>query len=239
MNTIKDNGFLADLHTHILPEIDDGPQTVEESIAILKEEAKQGITHIALTPHFSLSDVSVEEFLNQRELSFGKMMAEVDKNPDLAAIKFHLGAEVSYNPNLIYEDVAKLCIGDTSYILLELLGSYPFNIEKTVSWMVAQGITPIIAHAERYGYLMSNLSMLDSLIDAGAIIQCNAESVLSIFRFGRIKRLIRDGYVHLIASDTHNLDKRPPSLNDAYDKLKKLSDPLINNAERVIDNAFI
>ena len=239
MNTIKDNGILADLHTHILQEIDDGPSSVEESIAILKEEAKQGITHIALTPHFSLSDVSVDDFLKQREQSFNKLIDEVARHPDLADIQFLLGAEVSYNPNLIYEDIGKFCIGDTTYLLLELLSSYPFNLEKTVSWMVAQGITPIIAHAERYGYLMSNLSLLDSLIEAGAIIQCNADSVLSIFGSGRVKMLIKYGYIHILASDTHSLDKRPPRLARAYEKLKKSRDLLINNAAKVAQNIFI
>lgn len=228
------NSVFADIHTHILPGIDDGAKTAEESLGLILEEKKQGITDIVLTPHFHLSDTGVDEFLARRNTSFDLLREKIIGTDAENGIRLHLGAEVRYDPNLIYTDIYKLCIGSTSYLLLELTGSYPFNFEQTVYWLLAQGVTPILAHIERYDYLYSNPTLLDELLNDGVIFQCNATSLLSRHYSGTVKKLVKKGYVQVIASDAHNLSVRPPMMEQALKKLRKYRSDIVRNSAHII-----
>lgn len=228
------NRVLTDLHTHILPFIDDGPKTVEEAVGILLEEKRQGVTHIALTPHFSLDNTDIASFVKKREECYKALTLAVENEPLLEGIRFYKGAEVEYNPNLVFEDLKELCYEGTGYLLLELLPSYPFNLENTVFSLLSQGVTPVLAHIERFDYLVGNKKLLLELKDAGALFQCNATSVLD-GRFKKsFKKLLKQGFVDIIASDTHGLSRRPPRLEAAHDKLKKQSASFISNAVKII-----
>lgn len=235
----KNNFSLADIHTHILPGIDDGADSIETAIELLYEEQKQGVTDIVLTPHFNIQDTTIQEFLSKREESFKLLSKEMEKHPDLSGLNLHLGAEVKHNPNLIYSDVFDLCIKDTSYLLLELTMSHPFNFEQTVLWMLSKGISPILAHVERYDYICKNPKLLENLLYAGVVFQCNASSLFSRHYGKRVKKLIKHGYVHVLASDTHNMKSRPPELVNGLDKCSKYADALISNSMKIINNKLI
>lgn len=239
MQQTRNNSALADIHTHILPAIDDGAKNADEAIKLLLTEQRQGVTDVVLTPHFNLADCSVDEFLHARNTSFDVLREKIKETEVLNDIKLYLGAEVRYDPNLIYTDIYKLCIENTSYLLLELSGSYPFNFEQTVHWMLSQGVTPILAHIERYDYLVSNPKLLDELLSQGVIFQCNATSLFSKRSCGRVKKLIKKGYVQLLASDTHNLETRPPMLKEALAKLRKYSDELTLNSVKVVSDRLV
>lgn len=239
MEQMKNNSALADIHTHILPAIDDGAKSVDESLKLLLAEQRQGVTDVVFTPHFNLSDQTVDEFLKVRNTSFNILREKIKETGACTDIKLYLGAEVRYDPNLIYTDIYKLCIGNTSYLLLELSGSYPFNFEQTLHWMLSQGVSPILAHIERYEYLTSNLKLLDQLVSQGVILQCNAASLFSKHYSGTVKKLVKKGYVQLLASDAHNLKVRPPMLEQALKKLKKYSEGLRLNSEKVVTDRLI
>ena len=228
------NRAFPDLHTHILPFIDDGPQTVEEAVGVLLEEKRQGITDIALTPHFSLEHTDVASFLKKREESYNALISAVENEPLLEGIRLYKGAEVEYNPNLIYEDLRELCYEGTGYLLLELMPSYPFNLENTVFSLLSQGIIPVLAHIERFDYLVGNKKLLLELKDAGVLFQCNATSVLDGHFKRNFKKLLKQGFVDIIASDTHGLNRRPPRLKEAEEKLNKQSGRLVSNAVKII-----
>lgn len=238
MKAINNRAF-PDLHTHILPFIDDGPKSVEEAVGILLEEKRQGITDIALTPHFSLENGDIASFLKKREDCYNALISAVEKEPLLDGIRLYRGAEVEYNPNLIYEDLRELCYESTGYLLVELMPSYPFNLENTVFSLLSQGITPVLAHVERFDYLVGNKKLLSELKDAGVLFQCNATSVLDGNFKRNFKKLLKQGFVDIIASDTHGLNRRPPRLKEAEERLKKHSGRLISNAVKIITDAQV
>lgn len=241
-NTImqkKNSAFLSDIHTHILPGIDDGAATVEESVKMLLMEAEQGVTDVVLTPHFSLSGESIEAFLEKRNESFKLLTDKIEENENLKNISLHLGAEVKYDPNLVYSDIFKLCIGNTSYLLLELDKSYPFNLEQTLDWMLTKGVTPILAHIERYGYLVTNQKLLEELLEAGVVFQCNASSVLKRRHARIIKKLMKKGFVHVLASDAHGTEERPPILKKGIESVAKFSQMLMENSVKIVEDKLI
>ena len=236
---MKNNLSLADLHTHILPEFDDGAKTAEESVKMLLAEIRQGVTDVALTPHFSLAGTSVEDFIAKRDVSFKLLKEKLKENAMENKINLHLGAEVKYDPNLVYCDVFKLCIGETAYLLLELDQSYPFNLEQTVDWLLAKGITPIFAHVERYKYLVKNEKLMQKFLYEGVIFQANASSLLGKHYAKDVKKLIKKGYVQLLASDAHGAQERPPVLKNGIESVPKFSAVLSENSIKVIRNELI
>lgn len=227
---------IADIHTHILPEMDDGASSVNEAVKLLREEERQGITDVVLTPHFNLAEEEIEQFLNRRQQSYSALCEKIAETGMATGIKLHLGAEVRYDPNLIHSNADKLCIGNTSYILLEPTGNYPFNFEQTIYWFLAQGLTPIIAHVERYDYICQNRSFMEEVMGDGVIFQSNAGSLFSHRYAATVKKLIKQGYVSILASDTHNLEKRPPMLLNGLNKIKKYSPLLIENSVKVVND---
>jgi len=105
--------------------------------------------------------------------------------------------------------------------------------------MLSRGITPILAHIERYEYLRSDSPLLERLIDSGVLLQCNASSVFGKNRSSTVIKLIKRGYVDLLASDCHSPVYRPPNLFEAYKKLKKESERLIDNSLKVVNDKLI
>lgn len=231
---------MIDIHTHILPGIDDGAQTVEESIGLIKAEEQQGVSHIVFTPHFVLQNKTLEKFLEERNTSFALLSEKIKENGLFSNMKFSLGAEVRYDPNLVREDLFRLCIEGTSYLLLEPLNVYPFNFEQTLDAILNMGITPIIAHVERFNYLIKDEKLLSRLLNNGVVFQSNAQAVL-LKKFGsnKAKTLIKKGFVQVLASDTHNLEYRPPMLKEAFSKLPKSEAFLQRNAQRIVQDKLI
>ncbi len=206
------------MHSHFLPGIDDGCQTVEESLGVLQACMEQNIDWIVATPHY-YSRVSVEEFLKQREEAFCRVKEVMDPNDTWPGIS--LGAEVAYHVGLLYEDrLPELCYQGTDYLLLEM----PFihwtpNMLRDVQQIPGIfGITPVIAHLERYLY-MQDKRHIRELMDMDILVQINAEYILSVRHPYRIKRMIRRGHVDLLGSDCHDLTSRKQNLGAAREKL--------------------
>ena len=239
LTDMKSSVIGADIHTHVLPGIDDGAENTDISLRLIKCEKEMGVTDIVLTPHFNMSDISLEEFLSRREASYKSLLERLKETDELSDMRFHLGAEVRYDPNLVKQPFEKLCIGNTSYLLLESTGGYPFNFENTLNFMLNRGITPILAHIERYEYLRSDIALLERLIDSGVVLQCNASSVFGKNRSSTAIKLIKKGYIDILASDCHSPALRPPNLSEAYKKLKKESDRLIKNSLKVVNDKLI
>ena len=198
---------LVDIHTHILPGIDDGPASVVDSLRLLYEEKRQGVTHIVLTPHFDMGEEKLESFFARREEAYRALQEALRAEPALGELKLYKGAEVRYDPNMVFTSPDPLCIEGTRYMLLELTNDYPFNVETTVNWLTSKG----------------------------AIFQCNASAMLSPLRRRNVKKLQRMGAVHIFASDTHSVDKRPPLLGPLFERLKKRGLYYISNARQVLD----
>ena len=196
-----------DIHSHILPEIDDGAADIDISLLLIEALECQGVTHLAFTPHFYTQyeefDRRLEEFLQKREHAFKKIKREYTGD-----LKFTIGAEVHLSPNLLLlENPRVLCFNSTNYMLIEMPYNTKFpeeEIEILLELINKHKITPILAHVERYPALIKNKELIVRLKEMGCIMQVNTECLTRRFVKGKILKLIKEGYVTLLGSDTHS-----------------------------------
>lgn len=210
---------MTDLHTHILPGMDDGSGSVEESRALLRLEREQGVATVALTPHLYRDREPVERFLERRQASFDRCAEAglLQEGPRLL-----LGAEVAWFPSLSGEDrLEDLCLGGSRELLLELpFEPWPAHLlDQVYDFACSTGLTPILAHVERYLFIQERGKMQD-LISMGFPMQMNADSLLRLLSRRRCMDLLRSGKWYL-GSDCHDLNRRPPRLGEAVPILKK------------------
>ena len=211
---------MIDLHTHILPGIDDGAQTIEDSLDLLRIQIACGVDTVALTPHFKLSASEQQDFLERRQIAYNALCAAVEKHG--LPIKLILGTEVMFT-NLLELDLDPLCYEGTKTILVELpMDRQPLYTQDILYRIQLDGYTPLIAHAERYKYFSRSPDILEKLTRSGALIQVNANGLLKPGKTRRrILKMISSGYVHVLATDTHSVEMRPPKLDKAVKVIEK------------------
>ncbi len=208
-----------DFHSHILPGIDDGSRSVEESIKILDKMALDGVDVVVATPHFYCSKTSIHRFLDKRADAYERLKKELKPEHP----KILLGAEVLYNFALIGKDALKrLAIDDTGFMMLEmpyskLDESIIEGVDKIVSEM---DVKLIIAHIERY-LNFTSMNSLCSLMDMDVLGQINAESLMHFRSRSDCIKLINKGYVQLLGTDTHRIDRGDATYNEGLAVLKK------------------
>ncbi len=225
---------MRDWHTHILPEMDDGSASVEESIEMLALEAAQGVDEVVLTPHFYAHREDAAQFLRRREESFQKLMAGLSgpgpvsgQSPEARGQgtisgpgpRLFLGAEVYFFDGLYKlpgEYIDALCFGKRRYLLIEMPFASWTKHELDVVRMTAlrQQITPLIAHVDRYLGYKGNIKLLPEFADMGAVFQINVESVVKGFSGRHVRRVI-DQYGAVYGTDCHNLTNRRPEWPDS------------------------
>ena len=144
---------MTNLHCHILPGIDDGAKDTAVSLELLRREYEDGVRNIAFTSHFNSERTTVEAFTAKRQAAFEQLTAALEGQP--MQFDFKLGAEVIFSPGLCELDTRALCMGDTAYLLLEFPTTHkPHFIRQTLYRLQQQGIVPLIAHIERYPYVL-------------------------------------------------------------------------------------
>lgn len=208
---------MIDIHTHILPGIDDGSRSVEESAAMLAASAAQGIACVAATSHFYAEENSPEQFLARRAGSAERLREAWQPNFP----KLRLGAEVCYFEGIgRCEEVNSLCIEGTGLLLLEM----PFCrwsdhvLHEVWELQTRPGITVLLAHIERY-LRRQDEDVWRALAEWGVLNQCNASFFLNWRTRPKALRMLRSGRIHLLGSDCHNMDARPPRLGEALEVL--------------------
>lgn len=214
--------MVTDFHSHILPGIDDGSASVEESIAMLKKEAEQGVTHVVATPHFYPNYQSPEAFLEKRNRAEEKLRQEMKKHEGLPQLS--VGAEVYFFHGMSQSDCLKLLtIGKKECILLEMPEfAWTDSMYREIQDIPAQqGITPIIAHVDRYLSFFRGRDIPKRLESLPVLVQANASFFLQRATAGRACRMLKDGQIHLLGSDCHNLTSRVPNLGDAVSVIRK------------------
>lgn len=211
---------MIDIHTHILPGVDDGSKDLETSIMMIELEINQGVTHIVLTPHVQSRVTKANT--SKRKAQFELLKAEVSKRG--LNINLHLGAEIMYHSH-IETDYSKYQFGKNKYVLLEFSTKAETPIEEICFDVMAMGYQVIVAHVERYGYL--SIADIGKIRANGALMQVNASAILNkdpLASKKTVKKLIKENLIDIIATDTHNMEKRPPNLLEARKVLKKYYD---------------
>lgn len=204
-----------------MPGVDDGAKTVDESLALLNMMKKQGITHVIATPHFYAMDDSLEEYINRINLSYNKLMDAVNETE---LPKIYLGSEVLYYRYIGQsESVYKFCLNKSNYLLLELADNCIDSglFEDILKLRDNMGITPIIAHLERYYRASGYKKLLKFIRDEKILTQINASSLFIDSYSKTVEKLIKKGIINFIATDAHSPDSRPPMMKDALIKISE------------------
>lgn len=213
---------MIDIHCHILPGIDDGAKTIDESLAMARAAVDEGVRTIVATPHHQNG-----KYINDKE-DIEQLVIELQNNIDEANIplKILAGQEVRLYGDLI-EDIKHkeiVTIGN-KYVLVEFPSNHvPRYTEKLFYDLQLEKKVPIIVHPERNTELMKNPDVLLNLVEKGALTQLTASSLVGAFgkniqQFSR--QLIEADLTHFIASDAHNTTSRGFYLQDAYVEIEK------------------
>ena len=218
---------MIDIHCHILPGIDDGARDMAASLEMLRIAESEGISRMVLTPHIqfgrfdnTLDDIQARLTVLQQEAANAGIGIELR-----AAAEVHLDADIL---PLIEQDLLPLYgqFEGQRYLLLELPHhAVPAGTDMLVKFLRSQNITPVIAHPERNRELQQNPVMLKTLVRLGCWFQITAGSITG--QFGRdakdlAEHCLAEGYCHVVATDAHNVQYRPPVLKAARERVVEL-----------------
>lgn len=210
---------MIDLHCHILPGIDDGAKTMNDSINMAQLAVEEGITHILATPHHKNRN------WNNEKQDVMKLVSQLQKEINNAGIELTIfpGQEVRIYGSII-EDIKadKILFIDEQkqYLLIEFpTSNIPTYTERLFYDLLSEGITPIIVHPERNREILEHPNRLKTLLDKGALAQLTAASYTG--RFGKqiqkfSKQLVNADLVHFFASDAHNINNRSFHMKEAF-----------------------
>ena len=242
MDKIYLESSIADIHSHILPRMDDGAEMTAVSADMLSEMYRQGFRRVVASSHFYANEESLNAFLERRERSIGRLAEVYNKN---VHPQIFVGAEVAFFEMISHAEVIpQLALRGTNYIMIEM----PFSkwaehsVKELYNLREKHGLTPIIAHIERYAAYQKK-DVIRKLHEDGIKIQVNAEFFLTKRIYKKFSYMLKENLIDFVGSDAHNMDDRKPNLGDALltarelcgdDFIKKLeqnSDILLKNAE--------
>jgi protein-tyrosine phosphatase len=236
---------MIDIHAHILPGIDDGADTIETSLEMLKIAEEDGIKRIIATPHYYTGHFETD-YKEVVKLVKDLTITAQENNINIEILP---GQEVFLDNNTInqYKSEIISTINNSKYMLVELpfneIPSYTFDM---IYELRVQGITPIVAHPERYSYIVNKPSTINQFIDEGCLFQITSGSIMGMFGKSVQKTaetLITHRICHFVASDAHTINKRCPKVKKSFDTIsvldKELFDMLTNNVECCLKNTDI
>lgn len=237
---------MIDVHNHILFGIDDGAKTIEESIILIKEEIRRGVSHIIFTPHYKYKGVELDMENVVRNFNFLKDAVLNEK----LNIELYLGNEIYFDTNF-YEVLEKSkfnTLAGSDYILIEFsVINTPKNITEMCYEARIKGYIPIIAHVERYRSLYGDTSLLKDILDEGAHLQINASTLVdkeSKESSKFVNYLLKNELVSFVASDMHDIKLRGCCLDEALKRIKKTCNDLYAdkifyiNQQKILSNEY-
>ena len=200
--------MMVDFHTHILPCIDDGSKTVEQSIEMLRLEASQGVTDVVLTSHFYAAKNNIHDYILSREKAFYQLKSHLE--PGLP--KLHLGAEVQYFEGIcVADEVVDLCILGTDLLLLEM----PFSgwsdrvVQDVLMLNSRKDIHIMLAHIDRY-LSFQDPDLWPYLADHGVLMQVNTSFFKGFWNRRKAMKMVQNSLIHALGTDCHSLHSRAP-----------------------------
>jgi protein-tyrosine phosphatase len=210
---------LIDLHSHLLPGIDDGAKDLVTSLAMARVAVADGITTIACTPHI------LPGVYNNSGPAIRQAVARLAESIAKAGIPITLvtGADVHIAPDLDVQlrDGRALTLNNSRYLLLEPPHHVlPPRLEDLIFELQAAGYVPILTHPERLSWVEGRYDLIRRLVSSSVLMQITAGSVMG--RFGRgplywAERMLDEGLCHLLATDAHNTEQRAPRMAEARD----------------------
>lgn len=211
---------MIDIHSHILPGIDDGSSTLEESKGMIINAINNGVKAIIATPHYIYrSDYDAD---NAKKKKLLKELKEYVSDLD---IELYLGNEVFIDNDLVELEDAFYSLNDTRYLLLELpMNTEIKNLKALIFNLQVNDYKIILAHPERYDFIQKDVKKIMPILDSGVLLQGNMGSLFGDYGKGAkkaLKIMIKHKMIHFLASDSHsNNDKR----YDYFSKLNKVLD---------------
>ncbi len=235
--------MLTDVHSHVLPGIDDGAADLGVSLAMLRRLAEQGVEDLILTPHFYSRRESLEQFVERRDRSLGLLVSadeitactESESGPaavyqaadTMTSIRLYLAGECSLSTAIFdYESIEPLVFGRGRYLLVEMpfTSSWDAHSYQQVDRLKGQfKTTPIIAHIERYPATRygRDLEAIAKLVELGCLIQLNCDSLFDRETRRASLNLLKGEWIDILGSDSHNLSTRPPRFDECRTYVQK------------------
>jgi len=230
--------IMIDFHNHIIPNVDDGSKNIRMSIRMIKNAAEMGITKIVSTTHYN------HPTMKERFPNFDNINSELDQlKKEMISNKLTIeivsSAEVYFNEDIInFYNNDSIIIGK-KYMLIEFdFNLLPKNYERILFELQLKGITPIIAHPERYTFVQKDYSIINEWINRDYILQLSCGSIFDQFGSSALysaKKIIKNGHFHLVGSDAHNDSNRNFCLKPFLNFLKKNGGE--NNVDILMKNA--
>lgn len=229
---------MIDFHTHILPEVDDGSKSYEESLEMLKEANDSGFHTVISTSHYANNCFEVPEYKRKELIE--------DLNLEENTPHIILGSEIFLTYNIIdlLKEYKASTINGTNYVLIELpLKKKDNNLENEIITLKENGYIPILAHPERYLCIQKNFKLLRKLQKLGVLFQCNYGSILGKYGFKTqhtFKKMLKNDLVSFLGTDAHRKKSIYTQVPKAISKISKyispdkLQDLINNNAEKIL-----
>lgn len=234
---------MIDFHSHILPEVDDGSKSYEESLEMLKEAKSAGFDVIISTSHYAAGCFEVPEYKRKELIE--------DLNLEENVPQIILGSEIFLTNNIIelLNEFKASTINGTNYVLIELPLKKQFNnLENVINKLIENGYKPIIAHPERYVYIQKNFKVLKELQALGVLFQCNYGSILGKYGFKAkhtLKKMLKNDLVTFMGTDAHKKNSVYVQVSKAllviskYVSSEKLQELITYNAEKVLKGELL
>jgi len=210
---------MVDYHTHILPHMDDGSRSSADSIRMLSALKEQGMDTVCLTPHFYAGAESPDCFLQRRQEAYTHLLENLPTDMP----RLLLGAEVKYYPGVSrMEQLPRLFLEGTNLLLLEMPFSHwsDYTVSEVLALQNNRGATVMLAHIERYLAWQGHKTW-ERLLDGGVLMQSNAEFFFTPVVRNQAVRMYRQGRIHFLGTDTHNLTTRGAHMDLALQVMEK------------------
>ena len=215
---------MIDFHSHILPNIDDGSRSIEETFNLIKEAKNVGFNAIVSTSHYM--ENYYETNVPEREVWINAIYENLQvKNID---IRLYLGNEIYLSENIIklLEEGKASTINDTSYVLFEMpLNAEPLNLYDIVYEMIQCKLVPILAHPERYSFVQKDPELIYDLIQKGVLMQANYGSIIG--QYGEkakmiVRKFLKNNMIHFLGTDVHRQNTIYPRIPECLAEINSL-----------------
>lgn len=216
------NKYIVDTHCHILPGVDDGSQSMETTLKMIKIAAEEGVTHMIATPHFK------KDRHNASPATIEKLVAEVQKLSDDNSLGLTIlpGNEIMFFSDMeeAFDEGKLTTMNHSDYLMIEFYPDDDYSrIKRAVEMTQSLGLHPVIAHAERFAELRKDIRKIEELKNQGSLIQVNASSIVGEQGFGTkmfVKKLLKNELIDFVGTDAHHYEKRAPHMEKCANYLE-------------------